>query len=222
MSAPALDRLLYVADPLCSWCYGFGPELARLLERHPSIPVELVMGGLRPGNREPMSEAFRMMLRSHWQHVHEASGLPFSDAIFRQPGFAYDTEPPCRAIVAARALDARHAFALLEDLQAAFYRDGVDVTRGDALADAAARRGYDRAAFLAAFDSEAMREATRADFEHSRTLGVNGFPTLAAQFGDSLYLVASGFTTADVLEERLALIGRRLGALQAGAAPNAA
>jgi putative protein-disulfide isomerase len=24
-------HLLYFADPLCSWCYGFGPELAKLL-----------------------------------------------------------------------------------------------------------------------------------------------------------------------------------------------
>jgi putative protein-disulfide isomerase len=222
VSTPAFARLLYVADPLCSWCYGFGPELARLLGRHPSISLDLVMGGLRPGNREPMSEAFRMMLRGHWQHVHEASGLPFSDAIFQRPGFVYDTEPPCRAIVTARTLDARGAFALLEDLQAAFYRDGVDVTRAEALADAAARHGYDRAAFLAAFDSEAMREATRGDFERSRALGVNGFPTLAAQFGEQLYLVASGFTTTDVLDERLALIGRRLAAPQAGTAPNAA
>jgi putative protein-disulfide isomerase len=44
-------RLLYFADPLCSWCYGFGPELARLLAAHADATLELVMGGLRPFNR---------------------------------------------------------------------------------------------------------------------------------------------------------------------------
>jgi protein-disulfide isomerase-like protein with CxxC motif len=36
-------HLLYFADPLCSWCYGFGPELAKLLERHPDTRLDLVI-----------------------------------------------------------------------------------------------------------------------------------------------------------------------------------
>jgi putative protein-disulfide isomerase len=95
-------------------------------------------------------------------------------------------------------------------VQSSFYRDGVDVTRAQPLADAAARCGYDRASFLAAFDSEPMREATRADFARAQSLGVSGFPTLAASFGGALYLLASGYATADVLEDRLAQIERRL------------
>ncbi|HSN21523.1 MAG TPA: DsbA family protein [Usitatibacter sp.] len=217
MSANAALRLLYVADPLCSWCYGFGPELSRVLERHPGAGPELVMGGLRPYNTQPMSEAFRDMLRGHWKHVHEASGMPFSEAIFAQPGFVYDTEPPCRAVVAARALDAARAFALLKDIQAAFYRDGIDMTRAEALAEAASRCGYDRRAFLGAFDSEEMRDATRADFERARSLGVSGFPTLAAELDGQLYLVASGFTPSDVIEDRLGQIALRV----ASAQPNA-
>jgi len=220
MSAPSIARLLYVADPLCSWCYGFGPELARLLERHPQMSVELLMCGMRPYNTETMSETFRDMLRGHWKHVGEASGLPFSEAIFSLSGFVYDTEPPCRAVVTARALDASRALPLLKDIQAAFYRDGIDVTRPEALAEAARQRGFDAGAFLAAFDSPAMRAATRGDFERSRALGVNGFPTLAAEHGGELYLVASGFTPADVLEERLDGIAHRLAPSQPGAAPN--
>jgi putative protein-disulfide isomerase len=203
-------RLLYVADPLCSWCYGFGPELSRLLERHPELGLDLLMGGLRPGNTEPMSEAFREMLRGHWAHVAEMSGLAFSEAIFAAPGFVYDTEPPCRAVVTARALDPSRAFALMKEIQSAFYRDGIDMTRADALADAAQRCGYDRAAFAAALEAPAMREATRADFARSRSLGITGFPTLALAVTGELYLVASGYTRADVLEERIAQIVQRL------------
>ena len=210
MSAQRATRLLYAADPMCSWCYGFGPELARLLERNPALGVDLLMGGLRAYNREPMSDAFREMLRGHWQHVAQVSGLPFSESIFEKPDFVYDTEPACRAVVTARAIDPAHAFAMMKDVQSAFYRDGLDVTRAEALADAAVRCGYQRGAFLAAFDSEAMREATRDDFARTQSLGVSGFPTLAASIGGALYLVASGYAKADVLEERLAQIERRV------------
>lgn len=210
MSEARDARLLYVADPLCSWCYGFGPELSRLLERRPELGLDLLMGGLRPWNTEPMSEAFREMLRGHWAHVAEMSGLAFSEAIFEAPGFVYDTEPPCRAVVTARSLDPSRAFALMKEIQSAFYRDGIDMTRADALAQAAQRCGYDRAAFLAALETPAMHEATRADFAGSRSLGVTGFPTLALASKGELYLVASGYTRADVLEERIARIAERL------------
>lgn len=202
-------RLVYVADPLCSWCYGFGPELARLLARNPGAHVDLVMGGLRPFNRQAMSTEFKEMLRGHWSHVAEASGLPFAPAVLDRDGFVYDTEPPCRAVVTARSLDPAKALGMMHAVQAAFYRDARDVTRAEVLTDIAVESGYDRAAFGAMIESEAMRAATKRDFATAQSLGVNGFPTLGVAYGPQLYLVTSGFATDDVLQDRLGEIDRR-------------
>lgn len=201
-------QLRYYADPLCSWCYGFGPELGKLLTRLPDVALVLVMGGLRPYNREPMSTAFRTMLREHWNHVAVASGLPFSQAVLDRDDFVYDTEPACRAVVTARKLFPAQALPTMKAIQAAFYRDGRDATSPAVLADIAAENGYDRATFLAAFDSEPMRRETRADFATTQSLGVSGFPTLALSRGEELYLVTSGYATHDVLEYRVAEIER--------------
>ena len=73
-------HLLYIADPLCSWCYGFGPELGRLLARKPGIRLDLVMGGLRAGNREPASATFKAMIHEHWTHVAQARSSPAAPA----------------------------------------------------------------------------------------------------------------------------------------------
>jgi putative protein-disulfide isomerase len=199
-------QLLYIADPLCS--YGFGPELDKLLSAHPEAKVDLVMGGLRAFNTEPVSPAFVDMLRAHWKHVAEASGLPLSDGLISTPGFVYDTEPPCRAVVTARTLDTAKALPLLKAVQSAFYRDGRDVTKAEVVADLAASVGYDRAGFLEKFEGSEMRDETRLDFSTARTLGVTGFPTLGIAYGPQLYLVTSGYVSADVLEERLAEIDR--------------
>ena len=209
-------HLIYIADPLCSWCYGFGPELAKVLDRHPDTELDLVMGGLRPFNREAPSAAFKSMLRGHWEHVARASGLAFDPAVLDREGFVYDTEPPCRAVVTARQLDPARAFDFMKAVQLAFYRDARDVTDAGVLADVAAESGYDRDAFAAAFASEAMREETARDFERSRSLGVSGFPTLGVGHGAQIYLVTSGFVTDDVLEHRLAEIERRVAAPPAG------
>jgi putative protein-disulfide isomerase len=202
-------QLVYIADPLCSWCYGFGPELSKLLERHPEARLDLLMGGLRPFNTRVMSAEFKEMLRGHWRHVATASGLPFSETIFERDDFVYDTEPPCRAVVAARNLDRANAYAYLKAVQLAFYRDGRDATRTDILADVAAESGYDREAFLMRFESRAMREETTGDFARTQTLGVDGFPTLGLMRGSQVFLVTSGYATHDVLEYRIAEIERR-------------
>lgn len=200
--------LRYYADPLCSWCYGFGPELARLLERVPAIRLTTVMGGLRPYNREVASVALRTMLREHWNSVATATGMPFSQAVLDREDFVYDTEPACRAVVTARHIFPSQALPLLQALQRAFYRDGRDVTTVDVLAQVAAEQGFEPETFRAAMESEGMRKATRADFAATQTLGVSGFPTLALSRGEELYLVTSGYATHDVLEYRLAEIGR--------------
>jgi len=90
-------RLLYFADPMCSWCYGFGPELRKLLAARPDLQLELVMGGLRPFNRDPMSDAFREMLASHWQHVAPADAVAAyawiavkHEITYRRPAFLGD------------------------------------------------------------------------------------------------------------------------------------
>jgi putative protein-disulfide isomerase len=202
-------HLLYIADPMCSWCYGFGPELTKLVERHPEARLELVMGGLRPFNTKVMSPEFKEMLRGHWRHVATASGLPFSESIFERDDFAYDTEPACRAVVTARRLDPAKAYAYLKAVQLAFYRDGRDVTRASVLADIAAECGYEREIFLMRFESPAMQAETQGDFARTQSLGVGGFPTLGLVDGSQVFLVTSGYATQDVLEYRVAEIERR-------------
>ena len=53
-------HLIYFADPMCSWCYGFSPvidEIRRIYGN--ALPVRVVMGGLRPGNAKPMTPEAR-------------------------------------------------------------------------------------------------------------------------------------------------------------------
>ena len=203
-------RLLYFADPLCSWCYGFGPELTKLLDRHPGTRLDLVMGGLRPYNTQPTTAEFKAGLREHWRHVATASGLPFSESALEREGFIYDTEPSCRAVVTARDMDVSKAYGYLKAIQRAFYRDGRDATSGDVLADIAAESGYERDTFRMNLDSQLMREEVKTDFTTTKTQRVNGFPTLSVSYGPRLFLVTSGYVTDDVLEYRLAEIDKRV------------
>ena len=196
--------LVYFADPMCSWCYGFGPELEALLRDRPGLRVDVVMGGLRPYNTEAASPAFREMIAGHWQHVAGETGLAFNDAAISREGFVYDTEPACRAVVAVRATDPSRVLPYLKRVQRAFYVDGRDVTHPEVLADLASDEGLDRAVFLASHASQAAKDAVRNDFSATQQTGVTGFPTLAVGYPHRRYfLVSSGFARAAELAERL-------------------
>ena len=208
-----MHRLVYVADPMCSWCYGFGPELSAVFDEIPGIGLEIVVGGLRAYNTQPMDERLKTTLRSHWQHVEEASGLGFSDAAITRAGFVYDTEPACRAVVTARLLAPDlppHAqLDVFHAIQRAFYAEGVDITQGSVLADVASaaltKQGVsiDAASFHAKWSDEAAIDATRNDFARTRQWGISGFPAVLLESGNVLSLVISGYAKTATLLERL-------------------
>ncbi|MDH5263663.1 MAG: DsbA family protein [Betaproteobacteria bacterium] len=196
--------LVYFADPMCSWCYGFGPELEAFLRERPAMRVDVVMGGLRPYNTETASPAFREMIAGHWEHVARESSLPFNDAALAREGFVYDTEPASRAVVAVRATDPARTLPYLTRVQRAFYAEGRDVTHPDVLADLAAEEGLDRAVFLAAHASSVAKDAVRQDFSATQQTGVTGFPTVAVGYPDQRYfLLTAGFARAAELAQRL-------------------
>ena len=170
----------------------------------------VIVGGLRPGTAEPMSDAMRADIRHHWEKVQERTGQPFDFSFFDRTGFIYDTEPADRAIVVMRLLNPRIMLAYLQSVQRAFYAENRDVTDEDVLADLAAEHGLDRERFLKALRTEQAKIATRADFETARASGVTGFPTLYAGDTESGYaMVTTGYRPLDglpdILEDWLAM-----------------
>lgn len=196
--------LVYFADPMCSWCYGFGPELDGLLRERPGLRVDVVMGGLRPYTTEAATPAFRETIAGHWAHVAKESGLAFDDRALAREGFVYDTEPACRAVVVVRATEPARALAYFKRVQRAFYAEGRDTTDAGVLADLAAGEGLDREVFLASHGADAAKEAVRHDFSATQQSGVTGFPTLAVGFPDRRYfLLSAGFARTAELAARL-------------------
>lgn len=205
--ADAQDDLhfLYVADPMCSWCYGFEPVVARLARHFEGrLPVQVVMGGLRPGTTRAMREKDRSYLRDAWAQVSEASGQSFDLSFFERETFVYDTEPPCRAVVTMRRSNSMQALSFLGTVSRAFYADNRDITDNDVLADIAAEAGLDRASFLADLTSPDARNATARDFMIAKDAGIEGFPLLAAGSQATGYaLITQGFRPIDGLPEAI-------------------
>lgn len=171
-----LAEVIFVGDPMCSWCYGFGPELSKLRAELKGVPFSMIMGGLRDG--ELFDEAKLKNHLGYWQAVHEATGLPFDATALSQKNFNYTTEPACRAVVTVRSLESSKEYLAYAALQKAFYAEGRDITREEVIEDVIASIGLDIMAFSEMFRSDAMKKAAAADKQKARTYGVSSFPTL--------------------------------------------
>ncbi len=176
-------QLIYVGDPMCSWCWGFAPVKRRIEEQcEGRAEVSLVVGGLRPFTTEPQDDQRKAFLREHWQEIGDKTGQPFAFHLLDRDDFVYDTELASRAAVVVRHLDGQaKALDFFSELQRAFYADNADVTEAATLTALARDFGVDGDAFAERLETEEMRQATIEDFQLARSLGVTGFPTVVVK-----------------------------------------
>jgi putative protein-disulfide isomerase len=204
-------KLILVADPMCSWCYGFGKEVTELQQAVPELELQVVVGGLRPGETAVMPKHQRMARLEHWNRVEAASGLPFNrEAFLANDNLVYDTEPACRAVVTARQLaPTADQLVILRTIQRAFYVDGRDITKGEVLANVVAgalsKLGVATTPdeFLKAWQSADAVAETRHDFLQARRWGISSFPSLLLEDGEKLYSLAPGYIDAKQLISRV-------------------
>ncbi len=199
-------QIVYVADPMCSWCWGFAPVIAAIDEAFgAAAPLRLVVGGLRAGETRAMDANSKATIRHHWEQVHEATGQPFQFDFFERDGFVYDTEPACRAAVAVRNLAPASTLGYFQAMQRAFYAEDQDVTQGEILAGIAADSGVEAALFEGVFAAPEIAQATRADFELAQALGVTGFPAVVLKDDAGYAFLTMGYQPFEALKPYLEL-----------------
>ncbi len=202
---PGLPDLefVYVADPMCSWCWGFAPVVEQIEQRY-DIPLTVRLGGLRPGPAaEALNPGFAAMLAEHWDHVEAASGQPFDRAPLGWEGWVYDTEPPSIATVTMRELDAKQARPFFARLQRAFYAEATDITDWDAYPQLLDGFAVDHDRFLELLRTDETKRTTWEDFGFARRLGITGFPTLLLREEGRHHVVTHGYQPFDRLEPAL-------------------
>jgi putative protein-disulfide isomerase len=199
MEAP-LPRLIYFADTMCSWCYGFAPEMnSVMLEMGERLDLVLQSGGLRPFHTEALAEADKPRFRGYREKVQEATGLPFDWGFFDRENYVMDTEPASRAVVTMRTLNIGAAYAYMHAIQRAYFALNEDIRQTEVLAAYAGQFDIDPAEFATAFASEPMKRATLEDFALAQRFQVNGFPTLVLLKDRGAYQITVGYQKADAV-----------------------
>ncbi|EUJ11264.1 putative-disulfide isomerase [Methylophilaceae bacterium 11] len=203
-------KLIYVADPMCSWCYGFSKEMAELMEVNPEISLEIVVGGLSAGSNKVLDDAGKRFRLMHWSKVEAISGLPFNrEALMAREGFVYDSGPACRALVTAIKMNTGISILkIFRAIQHGFYVDGKDVTSPSELvkiiSNTFALEGYpvNDDLILTMFNSEEIKLETENHFKTVKhTFGISSFPALLLEDHGEIKTISAGYMAANMLQE---------------------
>lgn len=197
-------KLIYVGDPMCSWCYGISEELSQTIEHYGDrVELELVMGGLRAGGGEEWNASFKQFLKAHWEDVGMKSGQPFSFALLDKAEFDYDTEPACRSVVAVGEIDKSKMLPFFKAVQKGFYYESKDPKKVEFYRSICEGMGIDFALFSAKFESAAMKANTTKHFQRSGDLGARSFPTLLLEYNGEMHKIAIGYSTYEKMKTRI-------------------
>lgn len=196
--------LLYVMDPHCDWCFGFGrviADLHRHYQQEPLVRWEVLPGGLffpAIETSRPFAESKLPLIR----HIERVAGVSFGPAYVSDVigALSYlDSELPSRVLHTAKALQPMRLLPFMADLLQQAFVQGDNISDYAACAPVIRRHGFDTAAFQRLFDSDVMRAATALGFDAARRLGA-GFPSLYAVDGkQNLHQLASGYAGLDAL-----------------------
>ncbi len=200
-------EVVYIGDPMCSWCWGISPVIQKLQTdcTAQGLAFRLVVGGLRPGGGDPWNHQFRRFLKQHWQQISDMTGQPFRFGLLDREKFNYDTEPACRAVVAARCLPKVQELSFFTAVQQRFYVDNEDPAQCGFYSTICQQQGVDFDAFSIRFHSPEARAETLAEFELSRGWGVSGFPTVLLRMNGSHHVLVTGYATYQDIEQRLSV-----------------
>lgn len=200
-------KLIYGYDPICGWCYAFAPQMARLHEMMPEMPIEMAYGGLVVGERvQPIAKS-RGYLTNGEQQLKGTTGVEFGEAfkegLLAEGTHISDSEPPCRAVWTTEQIAPEQAYAFANDLPHAHYWRGLPLDNAEVLGELAAKHGIDVEAFVTLWDSDEARAGVQEAFAAARQRGISSYPTLIFDNGEKQFLVARGWDSAENIQTRI-------------------
>lgn len=195
------SKLIYIHDPMCSWCWGFRPVLETLLQRLPEgLAFERLLGGLASDSDQPMAPEMQNNLQDTWRRIQQRiPGTRFNFDFWTACKPRRSTWPACRAVVAARRCDPDSEDTMIRAIQNAYYLQARNPSDNDTLVALGGEIGLDRTRFGQYLDAPQTAEIFEQERQRAHRMGADSFPSLRLQIGQSVWPVAVNYTDADAM-----------------------
>lgn len=195
-------RLYYVHDPMCSWCWGYKStliELERLLPEN--ISLVYLLGGLAVDSDIEMPVEMQAFLQQTWRKIANQLGTQFNYQFWELNTPRRSTYPANRAVLAAKQQGAEKA--MINAIQQAYYLDAKNPSDLSVLCNLAESLHLDLERFTADIGSEKLNADLLNEIQFSRSMPIQGFPSLVLEKGGHYYSVGLDYKNAQASLEHI-------------------
>ena len=191
--------LIFVHDPMCSWCWGFTDVYQQLLERLPGeVEIRRLVGGLAPDSDVPMPESMQAMLQQTWRRIETMiPGRQFNFEFWHRCTPRRSTYPACRAVIAAREQGEQNDLLMTQAIQKAYYQQARNPSDNETLIELAGEIGLDVERFTKQLLDPNTHRQLLDEINLARSIGIDSFPSLMLEHGDQHYPVLSNYTNVE-------------------------
>jgi putative protein-disulfide isomerase len=175
------DTLIYVHDPMCSWCWGFEPARQKIFEAMAGrMQIRRMVGGLAPDSEVPMPEAMRSMLQQAWRRIEQTiPGTEFNFDFWQKCSPRRSTYPANRAVIAAREQGDEFDAQMTARIQRAYYLEARNPSDECTLIELATDIGLDTEQFAASLAADSTQQKLTTEIQAAREMGIDSFPSMA-------------------------------------------
>ena len=193
--------LIYVHDPMCSWCYGFEPVRRLIFERlEGRMEIIRLLGGLAPDSDAPMPEATQAMIRQAWQRIEQViPGTEFNYDFWTLCEPRRSTYPANRAVIAARLQGLQYEQMMTSRIQQAYYREARNPSESQTLVELAAELGLDEVRFGSDLSSPEVEQQLMTEIQQARSIGIDSFPSVAVIEENRLVHIGLDYNDAEAM-----------------------
>jgi len=195
------DTLIYVHDPMCSWCWGFEPTRRKIFEALAGrMQIRRMVGGLAPDSDAPMPAAMRSMLQQAWLRIEQTiPGTKFNFEFWEKCSPRRSTYPANRAVIAAREQGDEYDAKMTARIQRAYYLEAKNPSDNSTLIELAADIGLDSEQFSASLVADSTQEKLSAEIQATREMGIDSFPSMVVLKADGLRHIGLNYTHPEVM-----------------------
>jgi putative protein-disulfide isomerase len=199
-------RLIYIYDPLCGWCYGFGPVMQQIEQAFPHLPIEVLSGGMVLGDRVgPIGRMSDYLLKAI-PHLEQTTGVrigaPYME-IIRKGDMVLSSEKPCIALTVFKSLSNQSAVAFAKAIQTQLFEHGNHLDDEAVYESLCVQFDLPWEVFQQKLRSEDYKKRTYEEFAYVQQMGVTGFPCLLLVQENQGYLLSRGYSPLESLKENI-------------------
>lgn len=203
------NKIYYVMDTMCGWCYGFSDVITKIHEKHKDkYDFEIIPGGMWIGDEvKKMDTRLGEYIKTNNIRVEALTNVYFGEAfnknVLESSRIVLDSLPGAKALVLFQKSNKDMSFNFLKKIQEAFFVNGKDMNDISVYTKIAESFGISKEDFEKRFLSQELQEETFEYFKKGEELGARSFPTIILEKENKRTIIAQGYSNFKDLDKIL-------------------